>query len=609
MELKRAFGVRKTFAVLVIVNVAAVLALSGQSLDCTNDFDKFMFCQFGGENCAEYNMTLKNIDPLWNRDCIFKQCGSKKCCCSIQMDYFIAGEIFEATVWKEGKSMESKTINVTETIKPKRPTIVSVDETNGNFKVVWLTNTERPLRNSLTAEVTYHEKGSTQKVSHNVSQTPTDETNYYELQDLEPSTTYLVSVKSYFPESRLYSDSSEEWEFTTPVSSNTIFLAIIISLSLTAVLISAAIFGCCVKLKKKWWDSVTKYPNPKLLVVRTSEKEILKPMPPIISSVCVEPLLDDGKPWLKESLKDSSGGSLQQSSGISTGSSCPSYADTQPVNIIAEVQEALSKALPNIGRGSPSTANPPLVTDKGSSLLFPPHDINDFMADDMSSGSFGMLNKTYSILLPNCPSQSTPEPIDNQMPCDSDYHSSEGVTVISTYQLTPACPLITLPPQVPSSMPTDMSYQPCNADSGTFSFAEDSSSSSIASDTNTTASCDHVPSAEGAHESLERGNTEQVVVCDDNPCYGTVPGGSRSFPAVDFDYQPFQSGAVEQPGVLLSEKNNMDPEESLIKMPQMLFNQAVTCPMNSTELQRPFLSLMSATKTMPVITDSGYQCV
>lgn len=317
---------------------------------------------------------------------------------------------------------------------------------------------------------------------------------------------------------------------------------------------------------------------------------------------------------LKESLKDSSSGSLQQSSGISTGSSCLSYANTEPANIIAEVQEALSKAFANIGPVSPSTTKLSSDMDKDSSFLCPSHE-NDFMAEDMNSGSFGLLNKTYSILLPNFPSQSTTEvQAGNKMLCDSNYHPSEGVTVVSTYQETPACPLITLSPEVPSSMPTDMSYQPCNADSGTFSLAEDLSSSSITSDTNTAASCDLVPQVEAAYESLERGNTEQVVVCNNS----TMPADSHSFPTVDFDYQPFQSGAVEQPGILLNthereENYNKYQEEPLTKMPHTLFGQAVSCPMNNDqclpEIKRPFLSLISANKSVPVITDSGYQCV
>ncbi|XP_034536862.1 uncharacterized protein LOC117810956 [Notolabrus celidotus] len=603
MGLNRGFGVRKTLCILVLGNIAAVLALSGQSLDCTNDFEDFMFCHFGGENCTEYNMTLSNGDSRWDTDCMFKQCDSGTCCCSVGM-FLMALDSYTAKVWKEGKIMESKTISVGGSIKPKTPTIVSVDESNGNFEVVWLTNTQEMITRSLTAEVTYREKGDTSKVSQMLNQSIGNGKNYYLLQDLKPSTTYLVSMRTHTHYSKKYSDSSEEWEFTTSMSSNALFLAIVISLSVAAVFLTGAIYGCYVKFRTKWWDPVAKCPYPKPLDVHASEHKVLKSGPPIISPISIEPLLDDGKQWYDDSLKDSSSGSLQQSSGISTGSSCPSYTNAEPANIIAEVQVAVSKAI--------------------ASMMPTSHNMDE-MDIDISSGSVGLLNKTYSILLPNQPAQIMTNISEDQtlhkMLCDSAYHPSEGVTVITTYQQTPACPLTSLPAEVSSSMPTDMSYQPCNQDSGRFSLAEDSSVSSISSRTNTTVPCDLVLKVEAARESLESGNTEKVAVYDDTPCFSTMPAGSHRFPAVDFDYQPFQSGAVEQLGMSPSEKKSEEKEEHLgkyledllIEVPQTLFNQVVPCPINNgqrlSELPRPFLALISANKSVPVITDSGYQCV
>ncbi|CAJ1048947.1 LOW QUALITY PROTEIN: uncharacterized protein LOC109981021 [Xyrichtys novacula] len=625
MGLWRGSGMRKTFAFLVLGNIAAVLALSGQGLDCTNDLEDFMFCHFEGKNCSEYNMTLLSNDRRDDQDCVFKQCIHGQCCCSMRMKYLVSGDTYKATVWKEGHSLESKTISITDTIKPKRPTITSVSENNGIFKVVWLTNTRSAIRYSLTAEVTYHEKGSKNKVSETVNQTNDNGENSYELQDLKPSTTYLVSVRSYTHWSKMYSDSSMPWEFTTPMSSGTLYLIIVISLSVAAVLITGAMYGCYVKFKTKWWDSVAKCPNPKLLVMHAREHEILKPVRPIISSICVEPLLDDNKPWLKDFQKDSSGGSLQQSSGISTGSSGFSYAETEPVNIIAKVQEARDKALATISLISPFTANLPSDVNKDGSLLCAPCSTNDVMPEDIGSGSSGFMNRTYSILLPNCTAQiaqiMSEAQTQNQMPCDSGYQSSEGVTVVTTYQQTPVCLLLTSPPEVSSLIPTDMSYQPCNADSGTFSYADASRSSSISSGTNTTASLDSVSRVEAACETCENENSEQVVVCDENPCYGSVPACSLSFPPVDFDYQPFQS-VVEQPGMSLLKRTSDGaekhfgghPEDLSVKTPQSLFNnQAVTCPINDgqcfSEPPRPFLSLNSRDKSVPIVTDSGYQCV
>jgi len=49
-------------------------------------------------------------------------------------------------------------------VKTKPPTIVSVRESNGNFQVNWDPNLEAGFRDSLTANVTYHKKGDTEKV-------------------------------------------------------------------------------------------------------------------------------------------------------------------------------------------------------------------------------------------------------------------------------------------------------------------------------------------------------------------------------------------------------------------------------------------------------------
>uniref|UniRef100_A0A3Q3LCF9 Uncharacterized protein n=1 Tax=Labrus bergylta TaxID=56723 RepID=A0A3Q3LCF9_9LABR len=602
MGLKSRVGVRNTFVLLILGNIATVISLHGtysQSLDCTNDFEEFMFCSFGGENCTEYNMTLK-----WDKEkgCIFSQCDVGQCCCSVQMNYFVINNTHTATVWKNGESIETKTISVTDSIKPKTPTIISVDESNGNYQVVWLTNTEqeRSFTQHLTAEVTYYEKGCTDKVSVKVNQTADGGRNYYEIQGrlLNSSTTYVVSVKSFIDWSGKYSDSSNEWEFTTPVSSNTLFLAIVIGLSVAAVLISGVIYGCY----RARGES-----NHRLLFnLLPSLCQVLKPVRPIISSVCVEPFSDDSKTWLKDSLKDFSSGSNQQSSGISTGSSCLSYANTEPADIIAEVQDALRKTFANICPISPMTTS--LLTDSNtnSGLLCDPHSPCDVRAEDGSSGSSAFLNQTYSLLIPNCPAQIKTDisdvPKQNEMFCESAYCPSEGITVIS-YQQAPACPLINLTPEVSSLLPPDMSYQPCNADSGRFSSAEDSGSSAFSSGRDTAASCDPGSRVKAACEILENENPEQVTLSSS-----------------DCDYQPFQN-LVEQPCILLSEKRSDEnekhlakqPQEFFITMPQTLLNPVVACPTSNgrclSELQRPFLSLSSADQFSPVITDSGYHCV
>ncbi|XP_031169948.1 uncharacterized protein LOC116060507 isoform X1 [Sander lucioperca] len=632
MELKRPVRDRISLVLLILGNITT--ALSGQTLDCTNDYESLVFCHFEAQNCSEYKLTFRSNNENGEKHSNFKPCDTAQCCSVHQEEILVVGESFTATVWKGGNHIESKIINVTDSIKPKTPTIVSVNESNGNFHVKWKQNVKESLRDNLAANVTYHKKGDAKKVYAVVKPTTLDEFGYYEIlgRNLDPSTTYAVSVKSYLDLSGKFSDSSEEWEFTTrnsmePTSSIVLPLVIIISLSFAAIIISAAINGCYVKLKTKWWDTVAKCPNPKLLIMHPGEQEVLKPVPPIISSVCVEPLVpDDSKLWSKESLRESSG-SLQQSSGISTGSSGLSYANTEP-NVIACVQDALLKALPNISPISHFITNSFTEVNQDSGLLSPSYNPCGVRADDMSSGSCGFENKTYSILIPSGPHQNL---TDAEMLCDCAYHPSAG-DVTCADQHAPACPLVNFPPVVLPLMPTDMSYQQSNADPGGFSYAEESSLSSVSSGTNTIASCDPVSRVEGVCESFDEaacggtklhGKTEGAIICDENPCYGCAPAGSHSFPPVDDGYQAFQN-LVEQPDILFSEERsgekeeclNRYPEESFTKMPQSFLSPVVQGVINNvqggqclSELERPFLSLIPAHQSMPLITDSGYQSV
>uniref|UniRef100_A0A671VAE7 Uncharacterized LOC115580074 n=1 Tax=Sparus aurata TaxID=8175 RepID=A0A671VAE7_SPAAU len=622
-------------ALLVVGNIAICVVLSVvRNFDCTHDFHR-MFCDFDAPTCSGYNLTLRCLSFEDSVSCIFKQCDRGKCCCSTKMS-LIYGEDHNATVWKGAENVASKIISIADNFKPRVPTNVTVEESNGNFKVTWSLNMDhRPsVRDDLKAIVTYRIKGDTPQVTKPFQPTTVNGLRYYEIngKHLKPSTTYLVSVRSVYW-NNLPSDSSEETEFTTSMSPDVPLLAIIISLSIAAIIISATIYGCYAKAKTMWWDSVAKCPNPRLLDMHPHKEDVLKPAGTVLSSISVEPLIpDDSKSWSKGSLHDSSSGSPQQSSGISTGSSCTSYAITEPVDIVAGVEEALRKAFPNISPISPLTSSPLQEMNPEIDLISPPYNLCDVRADDVNSGSSGFDNKTYSILIPNLPHPTLLENSEVQMQCDPAYHPSQGDIVICADQQVQACPLITFPPAASSLMPMDMSYQQCNSDSGRFSCAEDFSSSSSSSGTNPIASCDSAfrvvnrceRSDEAVGDAAKLNGTHEVAIkCDENPCYGCVPAASHSFPPVSDDYQAFQN-LVGQPDILFTEQQSGEeeehldkyPEESISEMPEISLNQAVPGFINNVqgakclpELDRPLLSLLSTGQSMPAFTEGGYQSV
>uniref|UniRef100_A0A3P9BU13 Uncharacterized LOC101486355 n=1 Tax=Maylandia zebra TaxID=106582 RepID=A0A3P9BU13_9CICH len=602
----------------------------GFNLECTYDFDQVMQCELELQNCTEYSMTLQVQDNEEN--CAVQQCGIGKCCCSFKL-MRVLGEALTAKVWKDGNIMESKAINVMESIKPKTPTIKSVNELEGNFEVKWTSNMKGFLNNEMTAVVTYYKKGETEKTSGPFKPATVDGLNYYIIkgQDLDPSSAYVVSVKSFISLSGKFSDSSEEWEFQTARSPHYLLVVIIICLSIAAVILSAVMCGCYFKFKINWWDVVTKPPNPSFLNIYPNKEQVLKPEPSITSTICIEPLIpDDSKLGSKMSLTDTSSGSLQQTSGISTGSSDLSYANAEPPETMNEeppitkaVHDVLSKLFLNISPISPVTTSPltQLMNMQKSDLCSAPYSPCSVQANDTSSGSSVFENKTYSLLIPVSEHQAMTGDLEAQekaeMLCVPDYHPSKSDMGICPHQLLPSC-------QVPAQQDSgsflrqpNMPYQSYKADSGTFSYEEDTSLSSVSSGTNASDPCEFSSRAEAEFESSDEVISgkpklgEEVTICDENPCYGCVPKGSNSFLAMDDDYQALPS-LEKQPDILLLEQGNGEYEKLFKKTPQSILSEVFPGFIHNVQggqLQIPFPPLMSVDHSVPIITDAGYQAV
>ncbi|KAF7662406.1 hypothetical protein LDENG_00236410 [Lucifuga dentata] len=587
---------------LVLRKLSSATPLSGfdnkTEINCYNDYEELMFCQLDfasisdGSNCTEFRLDVSSEDI--ESHCVFKQCPSGICCCSVSgmSETFILGYSHTAKLWKGTKHVQSKVISIENNIKPKAPTIISVNKSNfsENYVVTWKINSIKySFSDHLLVKVIWHKKGEMKEEYEIISPKSKGEINEYEIlsQLLEPSTTYVVSMKSYTNLSNIYSDSSQELEFITSVSSLVIMLAVIISLSVAAVIITSVVFGCYIKFKAKWWDTVAKCPNPTLLNMNPSEEKLLKPSQTSFSTIRVDPpILTDGKAWSKISLIDSSSGSQQQSSGISAGSSCLSYTNTEPAGIIINIQEALSKAFPHLAMMSSMPALP-TASNTDSCLLSAPYNPCTLRADDFwsSPGSPGFDNKTYSILIPSCEKQ--PQ-IQSVMPCVLAYLPSKGDMLSNTQldQQVPACLVIKRradsPPAILSLMQTDFSYQQCNAASGSFSHPEDTGLSSVCGDIDTPAPCDLVSKGEAGCENcadVVKGATQlhdsdkdvygEGATISQNPCYGCLP---ESVPPVENEYQAFQS-LVKQPGILFAEQNTDDRGECLDKYSKESFTR------------------------------------
>lgn len=278
----------------------------------------------------------------------------------------------------------------------------------------------------------------------------------------------------------------------------------------------------------------------------------------------------------------SEGSGSLHSSGISTGSSHFSYAETEPPDVKAAVHDALQKDLFIIASLSPLATNP-FNESNGDSGLFPaPYNPCGARADGMSSESSGFINPSYARKIPD--------------------------------QEVPDCPF---PAQqdISSHVQTDLSYQQCNADPQRVSGTE---------------GCSLFPNPSGAEtrasSELESrvgfSGATKLTETGENPP-SCLPADSHGFLEVEDDYQPIKRHAEEME-VLFPDETCGDPIEKLGTYPEEPFSKipAGCCsllgpgfingaqsPQYPPEFRTAFLPFMSADESSPVITDSGYQSV
>ncbi|CAL9701921.1 unnamed protein product [Knipowitschia caucasica] len=418
---------------ILVIEWTILIGTSGFNLDCTHDYVTTMACSSNGQNCTGLRMTLKY--KSWKKTCAFETCV-KGCCCQItnmfgndNVPLLIAGNTFLANVYKDGQSVHSQNVSVYETIKPNTPTIISVSKSNAFYQIKWRSNNERAVREELRAVLTYHKKGDKLKHHSPVSLGTIEDMSHFELPgDLEPSTTYVFSVRT--TRFNVSSDSSEEVEFTTDLSQNSVFLAVIISLGVVAVIVSTLSFSCFVRLKGKLWDKVVKFDEPKLLDIKPNKKEVLEPESLNVDSLSVEPVVSNNSMmWSKESLADSSGRSTQ-TSGLSSACSVD-YANTEPAEPVDSEACVLQRLKESLLMFTPTTNSVQSEEPKQHTDIAPA--FTPSLAFD--NGSYEALQSPNAI-------------VGWQENWDSGYQSSD--------RPRPQDSNIHLP-----SIQTDMSYHPC----------------------------------------------------------------------------------------------------------------------------------------------------
>uniref|UniRef100_A0A4W5NAL1 Fibronectin type-III domain-containing protein n=1 Tax=Hucho hucho TaxID=62062 RepID=A0A4W5NAL1_9TELE len=599
------------FLLLIIVTNLGTLiaddAMSDGNLQCFNDYDESMVCHFPTDNskCAEYNMKLTfwRTENISKNDCTFKEKERSndvsKCGCSIDLMRFILGEEFNATLWNSGKLLNSKVFSIKRSIKPKTPTVQEVKPTeNGDFLVKWKTNypDDNLLPKVLITELSYRKKGETDKVSKNES------TTSHELlgRDLEPNTIYALKVRTYTDWSGHFSDWSEELEFTNPASSRKVLQIVIVFSCIAVIIITSALFWCCVRLKTKLWDNIPKCSNPDLLYMVPGVPKVFSPPKILLSYIYVDSLKMDteGKTWTNPSTVDGSSGrghgsELDSSSSLGNAHTCSMSPEPSNVQIISNLQEALSKVFPSL---VPLDGNPqslllaPPMTDDGTQMNCPESnrdigvcssDYNplNFMSE---SGGSCFNNIAYSRSVPLnslqelTTSKTSSFPMRPLLFCNS-YHSGEAEVLKNGHPqlfLGTGQQDLNLSTNCTPLLQTDFSYHLCDGasnDSETTTSAEDTSliyGSNVSDVISVVAGYQSFSEAVG--KDSERGtdafmdvplplkgfqdvdSREPLIYV--NPCYHSLPDPGCSLPPSDGDYQALQSLGQNSPDQWVSDK-------------------------------------------------------
>ncbi|XP_076865372.1 interleukin-4 receptor subunit alpha isoform X2 [Brachyhypopomus gauderio] len=242
-------------------------AFSEASLDlnCVNDYDTEMACQITAENpnnCSEYklNFTLDiQAQPMFT--CPFKSIYSRACECKFRVNGFVIGETFKARLSQKGNVMLTTDIKTLESIKPKRPIIISVNMTeNGNFLITWDTNyTHTTFQESLSTYLTYSVKGD---IDNEITERLEHQTKYEIVgRKLRPNSNYVVWARVITDYNNKSSDYSEPYSFSTPSSLQDILKIIVPVSCFILVFFIFTIYHCYHIIMREWWDKI---PVPKI---------------------------------------------------------------------------------------------------------------------------------------------------------------------------------------------------------------------------------------------------------------------------------------------------------------------------------------------------------
>ncbi|KAL0992805.1 hypothetical protein UPYG_G00098690 [Umbra pygmaea] len=596
------------FLIIFTKLVIADGAIIAENLQCFNDYDSTMVCHITNKisDCNNYRILLET--PYGRFNCNFKDEQSpsldSKCRCSMDELSFVPGEIFTANLFSSRNLLSSRNISISDSIKPKPPTIQYVNLTKTrNFYVQWKTNYGdiKPFYN-LNAEMSYGKKGEQHEVLQNISSPYRDIFGG----DLEPNTNYSLKIRTYSDISHQFSDWSKEFDFTNPHSPQELFNMFIVFICIAVLIMTSFLFWWGVRLKAKWWDNIPKCSNPELFHMVSGDPKILNPPDIIFSHIYVdssEMNTTEGKKWTDTNTMD-----VRWEKDIEVDCSSPlDYPKTYTNN-----QEP--SKMPAIG---PFQKLPP----------------NQLMNETEGLGASCCFNNmTYSPSAPfNClevPPSETSSSLMQPLHLDPSRRSIEGDLLKHLHPQTffgNAQPDFSVFTETPL-LQTDFSYLSSDSASGaslTRKSAEDTSLTFGFTDRNVSAPhnvtgvnarCHSFSEVVGKDngrrtdatmplltQSFQNVNCCEPLTYDMNPCNQSLTDPGSSLPPSEDDYQAFPSLGLDQ----------FVPEQRA-EADRLLNNSQTETPQSSTgnmEHGSPFIAALCTDRTMQIENDSCYHSV
>ncbi|CAH2307281.1 interleukin-4 receptor subunit alpha [Pelobates cultripes] len=271
---------RIRFLCLLVLSCTHCQELHVTNLECFNDYESEMYCFWELSNpiisCSSNFLLNYTFEPhdLDSNDlpCVPENMPldgislAAKCICHINVSDIVAALVYTVEVKSNGKSLKNSTARLSQKVKPRAPTNVTVDLSELDTVIIWWDpgySEENYLYNMLFFSIQITCKSDPTQVR-NITLKQIEPYYTMNKRQLNRRYDYMVKVRSKANKgyNGVWSDwsSAAEWhnDYSLPIYQKEVMVAVGPSVVIFLTIVLS--FFCITRYKKRWWDSV---PDPK----------------------------------------------------------------------------------------------------------------------------------------------------------------------------------------------------------------------------------------------------------------------------------------------------------------------------------------------------------